>query len=168
MFGLQTAKQFQSNDQKYQDEMKDNSVSGIKDKTQKLVKFQIKGDKVIEANFTHWQEPENHIRVQQMSSTASTMTGRVTNTKSHSNDSDNSGNQCAQEATCKRKRRVMMTLKFFAHTQMETTKNEYADGIRNRESYYYLNASVQQTTQALDIFMEGQEQTETLKLLTDL
>jgi len=62
MFGAQTAKQFQINGQKYQEDMKDNPNSGVKRKTQK---FQIEEDKVIEAYVTHWQELENYIRVQQ-------------------------------------------------------------------------------------------------------
>jgi hypothetical protein len=67
MFGAQTAKQFQSNGQKYQDDMKDNPKSDakIKSKKQESVRFQIEEDKVIEAYVTHWQEQENHIRVQQ-------------------------------------------------------------------------------------------------------
>ena len=67
IFGAQTAKQFQSNGQKYQDDMKDNPISEskIKNKTQKSVNSQIEEDKVIEAYVTHWQEQENHIRVQQ-------------------------------------------------------------------------------------------------------
>ncbi len=56
---------FQSNGQKYQDDTKDSPISGVKRKAQKSVKFQIKEDKVIEVYFTHWQELENHIRVQQ-------------------------------------------------------------------------------------------------------
>ncbi len=65
MFGAQTAKQFQSNGQKYQDDMKGNPKTGVKDKTQKSVKFQIEEDKVLEAYVTHWQELETHNRVQQ-------------------------------------------------------------------------------------------------------
>ena len=47
--------------------LKDNpkSVAKIKSKKQKSVNFQIEEDKVIEAYVTHWQEQENHIRVQQ-------------------------------------------------------------------------------------------------------
>ena len=67
MFGAQTVKQYQSNGQKYQDDMKDNpkSDANIKSKKQKPFRFQIEEDKVIEAYVTHWQEQENHIRVQQ-------------------------------------------------------------------------------------------------------
>ena len=65
MFGAQTAKQCQSNDQKYQDDMKGNPKTVVKHKTQKLVKFQIEEDKVLEAYVTHWQELETHARVQQ-------------------------------------------------------------------------------------------------------
>jgi PAX-interacting protein 1 len=64
MFGAQTAKQFQKNDQ-HQDDMKDNPISRGKRKTQKSVKFQIEEDKVIEAYVTHWQELEKQDRVQQ-------------------------------------------------------------------------------------------------------
>ena len=62
MFGAQTATQSQ---RKYQDSKKGNPNSGVKHKTQKSVKFQIEEDKVIEAYVTHWQELENHIKVQQ-------------------------------------------------------------------------------------------------------
>jgi hypothetical protein len=65
MFGAQTAKQFQSDDQKYQDDMKGNPEMGVKHKTQKSVKFQIEEDKVLEAYVTHWQELETHARIQQ-------------------------------------------------------------------------------------------------------
>jgi hypothetical protein len=67
MFGAQTAKQYQSNGQKYQDDMNDNPKSDakIKSKTQESVRLQIEEDKVIEAYVTHWQEQENYIRVQQ-------------------------------------------------------------------------------------------------------
>jgi hypothetical protein len=67
MFGAQTAKQFQSKGQKYQDDMKDNpkSEAKIESKKQKSVNFQIAEGKVIEAYVTHWQEQENHITVQQ-------------------------------------------------------------------------------------------------------
>ena len=65
MFGAQTAKQFQSNDQKYQDDMKGNPKTGVKHKTQKSVKFQIEEDKVLEAYVAHWQELKTHSRVQQ-------------------------------------------------------------------------------------------------------
>ena len=64
MFGAQTAKQFQKNDQ-HQDDMKDNPISRGKSKTQKSVKFQIEEDKVIEAYVTHRQELEKQDRVQQ-------------------------------------------------------------------------------------------------------
>ncbi len=47
MFGAQTAKQFQSNDQKYQDDMKGNPNSGVRRKKQKAVKFQLEEDKVL-------------------------------------------------------------------------------------------------------------------------
>jgi hypothetical protein len=60
MFGAQTAKQYQSNGQKYQDEMKDNPKLGVKRKTQKSVKHKIEEDKVIEAYITHWQEVVTH------------------------------------------------------------------------------------------------------------
>jgi hypothetical protein len=56
MFGAQTAKQYQSNGQKYQDEMKDNPKLGVKRKTQKSVKHKIEGDKDIEDHVTQWQE----------------------------------------------------------------------------------------------------------------
>jgi hypothetical protein len=64
MFGAQTAKQVQSNDQKYQDDMKGNPKTGVKHKTQKSVKFHIEEDKVFEACPTHWQELETHDRVE--------------------------------------------------------------------------------------------------------
>ncbi len=51
MVEAQTAKQFQRNGQKYQDDMKDYSNSEVKRKTKKSVKFEIEEDKVIEA---HW------------------------------------------------------------------------------------------------------------------
>ncbi len=60
----QTAKQFQSNDQKYQDNMKGNVKMGVKHKTQKSVKFQIEEDMVLEAYVTHWHELGTHDRVQ--------------------------------------------------------------------------------------------------------
>jgi hypothetical protein len=56
MFGAQTAKQFQSNDQKYQDDMKGDPTMGDKRKTRKSVKFQIEEGKVLEAYVKHWQE----------------------------------------------------------------------------------------------------------------
>ncbi len=65
MFGAQTAKQFQDNGQEYQDSMKDNSYSGGKHKNQKLDKFQIEEDKVIEAYVWHWQEHTKNKRFQQ-------------------------------------------------------------------------------------------------------
>ncbi len=72
MFGAQTTKQYQSNWQKYQDEMKDNPRLGDKSKMQKSVKHKIEEDKVIEAYImqwqelvTHWQDIEKHIRVKQ-------------------------------------------------------------------------------------------------------
>ena len=40
MFGAQTAKRFQNNDQKYQDDMKGSPNSGVRRKKQKAVKFQ--------------------------------------------------------------------------------------------------------------------------------
>ena len=54
MFGAQTAKKFQSNGQKYQDDMKGNPKTGVKHKTQKSVKFQIEEGKVLEAYVAHW------------------------------------------------------------------------------------------------------------------
>ncbi len=54
MFGAQTAKQYQSNGQKYQDEMKDNPKLGVKRKMQKSVKHKIEGDKDIEDHVTQW------------------------------------------------------------------------------------------------------------------
>jgi hypothetical protein len=65
MFGTQIAKQFQSNGQKYQDDMKDNpkSAAKIKSKKQKKIKFQTEG-KVIEAYVTHWQEQEKKVTSQ--------------------------------------------------------------------------------------------------------
>jgi major membrane immunogen (membrane-anchored lipoprotein) len=65
MVGAQTAKQFQSNDQKNQDYMKGNPQTGVERKTQKSVKFQIGEDKFFDAYVTHWQELETHNRVQQ-------------------------------------------------------------------------------------------------------
>ncbi len=59
MFGAQAARQFQSNYQKYQDDMKSNPTTGVKRKTQKSVKFQIEEDQVLEAYVTHWQELES-------------------------------------------------------------------------------------------------------------
>ncbi len=61
----QTAKQFQSNGQKYQDDMKDNpkSAAKIKSKKQKKINFQTEG-KVIEAYATHWQEQEKKVTSQ--------------------------------------------------------------------------------------------------------
>ncbi len=55
MFGAQTAKQFQINDQnfqKYQDDMKGNLTTVVRRKMQKSVKFQIEEDKVLEAYVT--------------------------------------------------------------------------------------------------------------------
>jgi hypothetical protein len=44
----------------------DNPNLGVMHKTQKSVKFNIADGKAIKAYyFTHWQELENHIRVQQ-------------------------------------------------------------------------------------------------------
>ncbi len=65
MVGAQTVKQFQSNGQKYQDDMKDNPNSEVKRKKKKSVLFQIEEEKVIEAHVTHWQTLESHGRVQQ-------------------------------------------------------------------------------------------------------
>ena len=45
MFGAQTAKQYQSNEQKHQDEMKDNLKLVVKHKTQKSVKHKIEEDR---------------------------------------------------------------------------------------------------------------------------
>ena len=75
MFGAQTAKQFQINGQRYQDDMKDNPESGVNRKTQKSVKFQIEEDKVIEAYVTHWQELEKQDQVQQWQEQAETIGG---------------------------------------------------------------------------------------------
>jgi hypothetical protein len=55
----QTAKQVQSNGQKYQDDMKDNSNSEVKHKAKKSVEFEIEEDKFIEAHVTNWQELKN-------------------------------------------------------------------------------------------------------------
>jgi hypothetical protein len=55
MFGAQTVKHFQSNDQKDPDDMKGNPKTGVKRKKHKSVKFQIEEDKVLEAYVTHWQ-----------------------------------------------------------------------------------------------------------------
>jgi hypothetical protein len=72
MFGAQSAKRYQRDGQKYQDDIKDNSKSeaNIMRKTQKSVKFQIEEDKVIEASGsvtrTFWQQQKNLlIRVRQ-------------------------------------------------------------------------------------------------------
>jgi hypothetical protein len=47
MFGAQTAKQYQSNGQKYEDEMKDNPKLGVKRKTQKSVKHKLKVTRIL-------------------------------------------------------------------------------------------------------------------------
>ena len=60
IFGAQTAKQCQINSQRYQDDMKDNTKSGINRKTQNSVKFQMEEDKVIEAYVTQWQGHTKH------------------------------------------------------------------------------------------------------------
>ncbi len=65
MLGAQTAKQFQSDVQKYQDDMKDNPKTGVKRKQQKSVKSQIEEDEVLEAYVMHWQELETHDSVQE-------------------------------------------------------------------------------------------------------
>jgi hypothetical protein len=49
MFCAQTARQFQSNHQKYQDDMKGNPKTVVKRKTHKSAKFQIEEDKILEA-----------------------------------------------------------------------------------------------------------------------
>jgi hypothetical protein len=65
MVEAQTAKQFQSNGQMYQDDMKDNHNSEVKCKTKTSVKLEIEEDKFIEAHGKPWQEIENQGRVQQ-------------------------------------------------------------------------------------------------------
>ncbi len=52
MFGAQTTKQSQ---RKHQDSMKGNPKSGVKRKTQKLVRFKIEKHMGIGAHVTHWQ-----------------------------------------------------------------------------------------------------------------
>jgi hypothetical protein len=64
MFRAQTVKQFQENDQNYQDSMKD-QYSGDKHKNQKSVKFEVEVDKVFEAYVKYWREHTKNASFQQ-------------------------------------------------------------------------------------------------------
>ncbi len=66
MLSMQTAKNFQDNDHKYQDNIKNYPNLENKRKTQKKsVKFQIDEEQGIKSCVTRWQEAEKQDRVQQ-------------------------------------------------------------------------------------------------------